>query len=122
MPVAMDVATRLMMDVPDSPDGILKMLVERRTSLTETVARGGLSEVWVPGLQGKELALALELHAREFPEARRTRVAEAVHAIVLAAFRLDSAGDRGERELVDRAAADFAAAVGVLEAEFGGRR
>ena len=122
MPVAMDVATRLMMDVPDNPRDILAMLVERRTSLAETVARGGLSEVWVPGLQGKELALALELFAREFPEARRTRVGQAVHAIVLSAFRLDSAGDRGERETVDKAAADFAAAVTVLESEFGGKR
>lgn len=122
MPVALDVATRLMMDVPDDPGGILKMLGERREQLTEMASRGGLAEVWVPGLQGKELALALELHAREFAEARRTRIGAAVHAIVLAAFRLDSAGDRGEREMVDKAAKDFAAAVDVLQREFGGQR
>ncbi|MEZ5416477.1 MAG: heavy metal-binding domain-containing protein [Vicinamibacterales bacterium] len=122
MPAALDVATRLMMDVPDNPDGILEMLVERRDLLTETVARGGLSEVWVPALQGKDLALALELHAREFQETRRARVAEAVHAVVLAAFRLDSAGDRGERDVVDKSAGDIAAGVTVLEAEFGGKR
>lgn len=122
MPVALDVATRLMMDVPDDPASILKMLRERRDQLAETVERGGLAEVWVPGLQGKELALALEFHAREFPDARKARIAEAVHAIVLAAFRLDSAGDRGDRETVDKSAKDFAAAVAVLDSEFGGRR
>lgn len=122
MPVALDVATRLMMDVPDDAPGILKMLVERRDQLVETVGRGGLAEVWVPALQGKELALALEMHAREFVEPRRLRVGDAVHAIVLSAFRLDSAGDRGERDLVDSAARDFAAAVEVLQREFGGSR
>lgn len=122
MPPAMDVATRLMMDIPDNPRDLVKMLVERRDELTAVVGRGGLSEVWVPALQGKELALALELHAREFPEAKRAEVERASRAIVLAAFRLDSAGDRGERDVVERAAAEFATAVRTMEASFGGPR
>ena len=32
VPPAMDVATRLMMDVPDDPKGLVAMLVERRDS------------------------------------------------------------------------------------------
>jgi hypothetical protein len=122
MPPAMDVATRLMMDIPDNPRDLVKMLVERRDELSAVVGRGGLSEVWVPALQGKELALALELHAREFPDATRAVVETASRAIVLAAFRLDSAGDRGEREVVERAAGEFASAVKTLEATFGGPR
>jgi Heavy metal binding domain len=122
MPAAMDVASRLMMDIPDTPGDLLKMLAERRDSLNEVVGRGGLSEVWVPALQGKELALALELHAREFPDQRRAEVAAASRTIVLAAFRLDSAGDRGERDVVQKAAADFAQAVAAMETLFGGRR
>jgi hypothetical protein len=122
VPPAMDVAARLMMDVPDDPKGLVAMLVERRQLLQEVVARGGLSEVWVPALQGKELALALELHAREFPEARRAVVAAAPREVVQAAFRLDSSGDRGERELVQKAADQFAKAVAVLESTFGGGR
>ncbi|MGE0361916.1 MAG: heavy metal-binding domain-containing protein [Vicinamibacterales bacterium] len=120
-PPAMDVATRLMMDVPDDPAALVKMLVERRESLREIVGRGGLSEVWVPALQGKDLALALELHAREFPAARRAAVASATRDVVQAAFRLDSSGDRGEREAVQRAAEQFAQGVTRLEAAFGGR-
>jgi hypothetical protein len=120
-PPALDVATRLMMDVPDDPPSLLKMLVERRDALKEIVGRGGLSEVWVPALQGKDLALALELHAREFPDRRRAAVAAATHEVVQAAFRLDSSGDRGEREAVQRAAEQFDRGVSALAKEFGGQ-
>ncbi len=122
MPVATDVAARLMMDIPNTPGELIKMLAERRDELTTVVGRGGLSEVWVSALQGKELALALELHAREFPEAKRAVVESASRAIVLAAFRIDSAGDRGEREVVERAVVEYAKAVNVMEATFGGGR
>lgn len=121
-PPATDVASRLMMNVPDDPAALVQMLVERREALNEVVARGGLSEVWVPALQGKDLALALELHAREFPEGRRAAVAEATREVVQAAFRLDSSGDRGERDAVQRAAEQFARAVTSLEQTFGARR
>jgi hypothetical protein len=121
-PAALDVATRLMMEIPDAADGILKMLGERRTELHEVVARGGLSEVWVAALQGKELALALEFHAREFPPERRQAVAMAAREVVQAAFRLDWAGDRGEREEVLKAAAQFERGVSELEAAFGAKR
>jgi hypothetical protein len=121
-PAALDVATRLMMDIPDTPGAILEMLRERRVELHDVVARGGLSEVWVAALQSKDLALALELHAREFPDARRRAVADATREIVQAAFRLDSSGDRGEREAVQRAAAQLERGVDALDAAFGAKR
>jgi hypothetical protein len=120
-PAAVDVATRLMMDVPDNPGALVKMLVERRETLKEVVGRGGLSEVWVPALQGKDLALALEMHAREFPPDRRAAVAAATRDVVQAAFRLDSSGDRGEREAVQRAAEQFERGITVLADSFGAR-
>jgi hypothetical protein len=45
-------------------------------------------------------------------------VSEAVRQVVLAAFRLDAAGDRGERDEVGQATAALVAAVGVIEAAF----
>ena len=73
-PTTIDGATRLAMDIPDDTDGVLAMLRERRDSVKEIVARGSLTEVWVPALQAKDLALTLEMHAREFPDrAARTR-------------------------------------------------
>jgi hypothetical protein len=121
-PAALDVATRLMMEIPDAPGEILKMLLERRDELRAVVARGGLSEVWVPGLQGKELALALEFHARELPSQRQQAVAVATREIVQAAFRLDWSGDRGERDEVLKAAEQFEQGVSGLEAAFGVKR
>lgn len=121
-PVALDVATRLMMDIPDSAPDILKMLGERRDEMKDMLGRGGLSELWVPALQGKELALALEFHAREFPAARKAAVGAATLEVVQAAFRLDSAGDRGERDGVLKAAEQFEQGVATLEATFGGKR
>lgn len=121
-PVALDVATRLMMDIPDSAPDILKMLGERRDEMKDLLGRGGLSELWVPALQGKELALALEYHAREFPAAKQQAVASATREVVQAAFRLDSAGDRGERDAVVKAAEQFTQGVTALESAFGGRR
>ena len=121
-PAALDVATRLMMDIPDAAPAIVKMLGERRDELNDVLGRGGLSEVWVPALQGKELALALEFHAREFPDAKKAAVAAAAREIVQAAFRLDSAGDRGERDAVVKAAGQFTAGVTALEQAFGGKR
>ena len=99
----MDGAAILAMDVPDSASGVLGMLVERRNAVKELVERGGLSELWVPALQAKELALALEFHAREFSQKRRDEVEAATRDVVLSAFRLDAAGDRGEREEVVKA-------------------
>jgi Heavy metal binding domain len=119
---AVDGATRLAMDVPADPGGVLKMLVERREAVKEIVARGGFTEVWVPALQAKELALALEMFAREFPERRRGEVEAATKQIVLAAFRLDAAGDRGEREEVQKASTSLVTAVDTMETVFGGRR
>jgi hypothetical protein len=120
-PETLDGAARLAMEVPDTPAGVLGMLVERRNAVKELVERGGLSELWVPALQAKELALALELHGRELPERRRAEIEAATRAIVLAAFRLDAAGDRGEREEVVKASGMLVEAVTTLESVFGVR-
>jgi hypothetical protein len=118
----MDGAAILAMDVPDSASGVLAMLVERRDAVTALVERGGLSELWVPALQAKDLALALEYHAREFPEKPRAEVEDATRTVVLSAFRLDAAGDRGEREEVVKASDALVQAVTTIESLFGGRR
>lgn len=117
-----DATTRLAMDVPADAPGVLTMLIERRDQIREIVARGGFTEVWVPALQAKDLALALELFARELPEARRAQVEAATRDVVLAAFRLDAAGDRGEREEVQKGSTAMVKAVDTLQSIFGGAR
>ena len=120
-PATIDGATRLAMDIPDDPAGVLAMLQERRDQVKEIVARGSLTEVWVPALQAKDLALALDMYAREFPAGRREQMSAAVRDVVVAAFRLDAAGDRGEREEVARASETLLTAVTTIESLFGGR-
>ncbi|MEP7116364.1 MAG: heavy metal-binding domain-containing protein [Acidobacteriota bacterium] len=117
-----DGAARLNLEVPDTASEVLSLLVERRDAVQSLVARGGLSEVWVPALQAKELALALEFHAREFPEKRRAEVEAATRAVVLSAFRLDAAGDRGERDEVMKASTALVDAVSAIESLFGAPR
>ncbi len=120
-PTTIDGATRLAMDIPNDADGVLAMLRERRDQVKEIVARGSLTEVWVPALQAKDLALTLELYAREFPDRQRQEMSVAVRDIVVAAFRLDAAGDRGEREEVARASDTLVTAVSAIESLFQGR-
>jgi hypothetical protein len=117
-----DATTRLAMDIPGDAPGVLKMLVERRDAVKDIVGRGGITEVWVPALQAKDLALALEYFAQELPTARRAEVDAATRQIVLAAFRLDGAGDRGERDEVQKASELMVKAVDQIAAVFGGRR
>ncbi|MGE0812078.1 MAG: heavy metal-binding domain-containing protein [Vicinamibacterales bacterium] len=119
---SLDPATRLMQEIPDEAPGVLKMLVERRDSVKSITERGAFSEIWVPALQAKDLALALELFAREFPEPRRIAVETATRQIVLAAFRLDAAGDLGNREDVEVGTNALVKAVADLEALFGASR
>ena len=121
-PETADGAARLAMEVPDNAAAVLGMLVERRNAVKDLVDKGGLSELWVPALQAKELALALEFHAREFPEKRRADVETATRTVVLSAFRLDAAGDRGEREEVMKASGALVQAVNTIESLFGGGR
>lgn len=117
-----DGAARLAIDVPDNVSEVLGMLVERRNAVRDLVERGSLSELWVPALQAKELALALEFHAREFTDKRRADIEIATRDVVLSAFRLDAAGDRGEREEVVKASGALVQAVTTIESLFGGRR
>lgn len=118
----MDAATRVALDIPADAPSVLALLLERRAAVKEIVARGAFTEVWVPALQAKELALALELFSREMPDATRKQVETATRALVLAAFRLDAAGDRGEREEVVKASTLLVDAATALETAFGGAR
>lgn len=121
-PESMDGAARLALEVPDTAAGVLSLLLERRDAVQRLVDSGGLSELWVPALQAKELALALEFHAREFPDQKRADVEAATRTVVMSAFRLDAAGDRGEREEVLKSSGTLVQAVNTIATLFGGAR
>ena len=73
---------------------------------------------YVSALQAKDLALALDAHARELPPPRRAMVSGSVKRLVRSAWMLDTYGDLGNRAPIADAYVTFSAAVAELESAF----
>lgn len=111
--------SQLMFEIPDNPSEVLAQLTERNQQLRGIIERGAFAEVWVPALQSKDLALALDEHAKDLPADRRKVVAPATKRLVIAAWRLDAYGDLGNRDRIVGAYKTFSEAVAELETAFG---
>ena len=74
----------------------------------------------IDNVDGEVLALE-QNHINELPEAERPKLASAVRRLTLAAWRIDSAGDLGNRELLLPLHRDFSAAVADIQAIYGTR-
>ena len=77
--------------------------------------------IWVPTMLAKEVALALEDHARDLPERQHAPLSGAVRRLVLSAWRLDQYGDLGDREKITGAHNIFAAAAADIKAAYANR-
>ena len=89
-------------------------IASRDQIIQDLIARGGFTEIFIPALQAKELALALEARGSEMSEDARNQVRIAVRQLVRAAYMLDLYGDLGNKNDVDTAYNIFGAAVGQL--------
>lgn len=98
-------------DTPDTTARLLAELGAQSRQVDTLLLQGAFTEVYVPAMSTKDLALALEAHSSELPGDRRPRVASAVRRVVLAAWLLDLYGDLGNREKLTGAYHAFAAAV-----------
>src|SRR5262249_13161475 len=108
--------------LPTTTSELLAELAKRAESVATILQKGDLSGVWYPAIGTKDVALALEQnHINELPEAERPKLASAVRRLTLAAWRIDSAGDLGNRELLLPLHRDFAAAVADIQAIYGTR-
>ena len=103
-------ADRIMPDIPADAAQIAVEIVSRDQQILALIERGGFTEIFIPALQGKELALALENHGPELPEDQRNRMRIAVRQLVRGAYLLDWYGDLGNRNDVQSAYDIFAAA------------
>lgn len=74
--------------------------------------------VYQPTMLGKDIALALEQHMTELPNARRPQAADAIRRTVLAAWLLDMYGDMGNQEKITDAYNQFAAAIAAVETAY----
>ena len=104
--------------LPRSVPDLLAELAKRANTIQQLIASGSLTEVWVPAMGTKTVALVLESQTTALPEARRAAATMAIKRIVTAAWQLDSSGELGNRQKVDEAYGRLASAVSDLKAAY----
>ncbi len=114
-----DLASRLIVPIPDEPEDIAIEIGLRDLRVQRLIRQGVFTEVYVPALEAKDLALALEAHRDDLPEEWREPVRLAITTIVRTAWLLDKYGDLGNRRKVDRAYGLYRSAVASVRAAYG---
>jgi hypothetical protein len=84
--------------VPEEPAAIAEAIVERSRRVSEILTRGAFGELYVPALEAKDLALALEPHLSSASDP--ATLAWALRELVRSAWLLDDYGDLGNREKI----------------------
>ena len=106
-------ATRIQPEIPELTSELVTEISVRSQQLQDLVTAGRFTEVFIPALQGK--ALALELQTRtdveNLPTRQRNNLRIAVRHLVRAAYLLDWYGDLGNRQQVSGAFDIFDSAV-----------
>ncbi|MGE3507619.1 MAG: hypothetical protein AB7N65_01880 [Vicinamibacterales bacterium] len=107
--------------LPDSIPELIGELRKRTVEVRRTIADGNLSQVWLPAMAAKTVALALDSASSRgaLAAGSRVRVRSAVSRIVAAAWELDSLGDMGNSERLAGALARLESAVADLTAAYG---
>jgi predicted RNA-binding Zn-ribbon protein involved in translation (DUF1610 family) len=84
------------LEVPEDPVAVAQAIVERARRVELLLERGAFAEIYVPALEAKDLALALEAHVPK--AADPAALAWALKELVRTAWLLDDYGDLGNRE------------------------
>ena len=113
-PESVPLAERIRPRIPAQAGDIASEIASRDLEIQALIERGAFTEMFVPALQAKELALALIDHASELPEDGQNVVKIAVRSLVRSAWLLDWYGDLGNKNQVDDAYEIFGAAVGQI--------
>ncbi len=110
-PVAVPLAERIRPRIPELTSEIVTGISGRNLEISDLVTRGAFAEIFIPALQAKELALALNDRAADLPTRARNDVRIAIRSLVRAAWLLDWYGDLGNKQQVGDAYAIFVEAV-----------
>lgn len=103
-PSTSDVAPGGGVVAPDTAEGIVAAIAERDEKVRELVRTGAFGEVYLPALEAKDLALALEARVGAETDAPlEGNLLWALKQLVRAAWLLDDYGDLGDREKVTAA-------------------
>jgi hypothetical protein len=113
-PEAVPLAQRILPDIPADAGQIAAEIGSRSRQIEEMIGRGAFTEIFIPALQAKELALALQEHGAELPENDRNQIRIAVRHLVRASYLLDWYGDLGNKTDVDTAYGIFGGAVATI--------
>lgn len=89
--------------IPAAPSAIASAIAEKNIQVRKLVASGAINEIYLPALQAKDLAVALESHIDALPPDERRELQWALKQLVRSAWLLDDYGDLGNREKVHAA-------------------
>jgi Heavy metal binding domain len=103
--------------VPEEPAAVAEAISERARRVEDLVERGALNEIYIPALEAKDLALALEAHVST--AADPAKLAWALKELVRSAWLLDDYGDLGNREKVVIAHEHFEEAAETIASSLG---
>ncbi len=117
-PETVPLAQRILPDIPGTAFEIAAEISSRDQQIQSLIARGAFTEIFIPALQAKELALALQRAATDLPTPSGNQIRIAVRHLVRSAYLLDWYGDLGNKNNVDSAYAVFGGAVGEINAVY----
>lgn len=118
-PETVPLSQRILPDIPVQAGDIAAAIVTRDRQIQDMIGRGAFTEIFIPALQAKELALALQRNEQPLADAARNQVQIAVRHLVRAAYLLDWYGDLGNKNDVDSAYGVFGDAVGIISEVYG---
>ena len=104
--------------IPGDPESIVSEIADRDSDIRKLLESGLFTEIYIPALQAKELALALGSHTVQLTSDRQVVVTLAVKSLVRSAWLLDWYGDLGNRPLIQEAYSIFETAVSHLRAAY----
>ncbi len=100
---SLPLAERIRPTIPENTNAIVSNISERNDEIENLVSTGGFTEIFIPALQSKELALALNQRIDTLPIRTQTDVRIAIRSLVRAAWLLDWYGDLGNKQQVSDA-------------------
>jgi hypothetical protein len=115
-------AELLASNLPNSPTELLKLLEQRTQEVNQAIQEGQYGYVYIPTMLSKDIALAIDDHVGQLPEARRAQASSAIRRLVLASWELDLYGDLGNKQKITDAYNSFSTAFADIKAAYGASR
>ncbi len=119
VPATTPLAERIRPTIPEQTRDIVAGISARDEELQALIGSGRFTEIFLPALQAKELALVLSDRAADLPGQERNELRIAVRHLVRAAWLLDWYGDLGNKQQVSGAYEIFGTAASEISRLYG---